>query len=377
MPVVELTKELIACPSVTPQEAGCHAILSQRLQKLGFQVESLPFGEVDNIWARLGTEGPLLVFAGHTDVVPPGPLAAWSTPPFEPVERDGFLFGRGVVDMKGGLAAMVVAVERFLQTQPLKHGSLAFLLTSDEEGASIDGTQKVVDVLKKRGEKLDYCLIGEPSSNLRVGDQVRIGRRGSLSGKLRVYGQQSHIAYPVPGQNPIHNCLTALQKLTTTVWDQGTASFPPTTFQISNMHAGTGALNVVPGLVEIHFNFRFSNAVTAAQLQEQVVAVLIEQPLQFELEWHLSGQPFLTQSGKLLAAVKEAIYEETGSFPELSTGGGTSDGRFIAPTGAEVVELGLSNATAHHIDEHVSLAELQQLPRVYEKILLKLFGAQQ
>lgn len=372
MPVIELAKELLACPSLTPREAGCHAILSRRLERLGFKLESLPFGEVDNLWARLGDQAPLVVLAGHTDVVPTGPEAAWSSPPFEPVERNGFLYGRGVVDMKGGLAAMVIAVERFLQMHPAFKGSIAFLITSDEEGASIDGTKRVMEVLNQRGEKIDYCIIGEPGSEELLGDQIRVGRRGSLHGKLLIHGKQGHIAYPVPGQNPIHNSLPALEKLARTSWDQGNEFFPPTTFQISNIHAGTGALNVVPGMVEVHFNFRFSNAVTARQLQERVEAILEEQPLQFDLHWDLNGEPFLTKQGKLIEAAKVAIHEETGAYPRLSTGGGTSDGRFIAPTGAEVIELGLSHATAHQIDERASLAELQKLPQIYERILVKL-----
>ncbi len=372
MPVVELTKALLACPSVTPQEAGCHAILSERLQKLGFKLERLPFEDVDNLWARFGDQGPLVVFAGHTDVVPSGPETAWTSPPFEPAEREGFLYGRGVVDMKGGLAAMVVAVERFLKANPTPKGSLAFLITSDEEGASINGTKRVVDVLKQRGEKIDYCIIGEPGSETELGDQIRVGRRGSLHGKLLIYGKQGHIAYPVFGQNPIHRCLTALQELTTTTWDEGNEFFPPTSFQISNLHAGTGALNVVPGELELHFNFRFSNAVTAKELQERVERILKAQQLQFELTWDLSGAPFLTKQGKLVEAAQAALYEELGVYPKLSTGGGTSDGRFIAPTGAEVIELGLSNATAHQIDECVDLNDLTKLPQLYEKIIIKL-----
>jgi succinyl-diaminopimelate desuccinylase len=372
MPVVELTKELLACPSITPKEAGCHPILAERLKKLGFHFESLPFGDVDNFWARRGTEGPLLVFAGHTDVVPTGPETAWTSPPFKPTERAGFLYGRGVVDMKGGLAAMVVAVERFLKNNPEPKGSIAFLITSDEEGASINGTRKVIEVLKERGVKIAYCIIGEPGSEELLGDQIRVGRRGSLHGKLMIQGKQGHIAYPVPGQNPIHNCLAVLQKLTTTAWDQGNAFFPPTTFQISNIHSGTGALNVVPGEVEVRFNFRFSTAVTAAHLQEEVERILEEHQVNYDLSWDLSGEPFLTKQGKLIDAAKAAIYEVTGAYPKLSTGGGTSDGRFIAPTGAEVIELGLSHATAHQIDECASIEELQKLPHIYEAILLQL-----
>jgi succinyl-diaminopimelate desuccinylase len=314
----------------------------------------------------------LLVFAGHSDVVPPGPEAAWTSPPFVATEREGFLYGRGAVDMKGSLAAMVVAAEQFLAEQPQPKGSLAFLITSDEEGASTHGTKKVIEALSARGEKITYCLIGEPSSENFLGDQIRVGRRGSLHGKLIVYGKQSHIAYPSPGQNPIHNCLIALQQLTTTVWDSGNAFFPPTTFQISNLHAGTGALNVTPGQLEVYFNFRFSTAVTVQQLQAAVQQILEKQGFAFDLQWDLSDEPFLTKQGKLIAAAQAAIHEVTSLHPVLSTGGGTSDGRFIAPTGAEVVELGLCHATAHQADEKVALSHLQQLPAIYTRILKKL-----
>ncbi len=371
MSVIELTKALIACPSITPHEAGCHAILAERLQPLGFKLEALPFGQVDNFWARRGEEAPLLVFAGHTDVVPPGPSTAWTSPPFAPTERDGFLYGRGAVDMKGALAAMVIAVERFLKAHPSPQGSLAFLITSDEEGPSVDGTQKVIEILQKRKEKIAYCLIGEPSSEKQVGDQIRVGRRGSLQGKLSIYGKQGHIAYPTQ-DNPIHNCLAALQKLTTTVWDEGNDFFPPTSFQISNLHAGTGALNVIPGELELRFNFRFSNAVTAIQLQNRVEAILKEQPLSFDLTWNLSGEPFLSKQGKLIEVAKKSIFEMTGAKPILSTGGGTSDGRFIAASGAEVIELGLAHASAHAINEAVNLADLEKLPLIYERILIHL-----
>ncbi len=372
MPVVELTKALIACPSVTPAEGGCHELLIRRLEKCGFKIESLPFAEVDNFWARRGEQGPLLVFAGHSDVVAPGPEHAWTSPPFEAKEKEGLLFGRGAVDMKGGLAAMVIAVERYLAENSEVPGSIAFLITSDEEGASINGTKKVMEVLAKRGEKIDYCLIGEPSSDVFLGDQIRVGRRGSLHGKLVIYGQQGHIAYP-SGQNPIHNCLSALQKLTELRWDEGNAFFPPTSFQISNIHGGTGSLNVIPGQIEVRFNFRFSTAQTASQLQERVQKLLEDHSLNFSLEWDLSGEPFLTQQGRLIEATQAAIQEVTGSLPRLSTGGGTSDGRFIAPSGAEVVELGLCNATAHQVDENVKIKDLEALPGIYEKILAKLF----
>lgn len=373
MPVVELTKALLACPSLTPADAGCHAILAKRLVDLGFKLESLPFEDVDNFWARRGTEAPLFVFAGHSDVVPTGPENAWASPPFEPTEREGSLYGRGVVDMKGGLAAMVVAAERFLQKQPQFKGSLAFLITSDEEGLSVNGTQKVIEVLEKRAEKIDYCLIGEPSSEQQLADQIRVGRRGSLHGKLTVKGKQAHIAYALPGQNPIPTTMAALAKLSTLIWDQGNASFPATSFQISNIHAGVGALNVTPALIEVAFNFRFSTAVTEGELKERVQAVLNEQGLDYQLEWNLSGQPFLTEQGQLIEVAKAAIHETTGRLPKLSTGGGTSDGRFIATTGAELIELGLLHQTAHQIDEGASLNDLQNLVEIYEKILIKLF----
>lgn len=372
MPVVELTKALIACPSLTPKEAGCHEIICERLLKLGFKLETLPFADVDNIWARRGTQSPVVVFAGHTDVVPTGPESAWTSHPFLPDVREGYLYGRGAVDMKGGLAAMLLAVERFVTVHPNHAGSIAFLITSDEEGASTHGTKKVMEVLTQRAEKIDYCIIGEPASEHMLGDQIRVGRRGSLSAKLIIYGKQGHIAFPTAGQNPIHNCLAVLQELSTTVWDEGNEYFPATSFQMSNIHAGTGALNVTPGDVAIHFNFRFSTAVTAEQLQARVQKILEKYNLQFDLEWNLSGQPFLTKQGKLIDATKAVIHEIVGAYPELSTGGGTSDGRFIAPSGAEVVELGLRHATAHQIDECVSLADLQKLPFIYQGILEKL-----
>jgi len=393
MLVVELLKELMACPSITPDEAGSHGILVQRLERLGFIVEDLPFEEVDNFWARRGSQGPLIVFAGHSDVVPPGPDKSWTSGPFEPTERQGFLFGRGAVDMKGGLAASVIAVERFLAAHPDHQGSLAFLVTSDEEGASINGTKRVIEVLEQRNEKIDYCIIGEPSSEQNLGDQIRVGRRGSLHGKLIIQGKQGHIAYPVLGHNPIHNCLSALQKLIVADWERLCHSheggnlpnesreilaqaterdFPPTTFQISNIHAGTGALNVTPAEVELRFNFRFSNALTAKQLQEKLENILNGHQLQYSLDWDLSGEPFLTSQGKLLEAVKQAVHQATGAYPKLSTGGGTSDGRFIAPTGAEVIELGLIHTTAHQIDECVRLEDLHKLVEIYEKVLINL-----
>lgn len=375
MSVLELTKALIQSPSITPQEAGSHAILSQYLSKMGFEIEAMPFEDVSNIWARKGQQSPLVVFAGHSDIVAPGPESAWQFPPFTPIEQDGYLYGRGAVDMKGGLAAMVVGVEQFLACQLDYTGSIAFLITSDEEGMSINGTKRVVEALQKRNEKIDYCIIGEPSSEEEVGDQIRVGRRGSLHGKLTIYGKQSHIAYPVPGQNPIHQCLPALQKLTAASWDSGNSYFPPTSFQVSNIKGGTGSLNVTPGQVEINFNFRFSNAVTAEQLQEAVLKILKEHHLQFDIKWKLSSQPFLTKQGRLIDVTKRAIQEVTGRQTQLSTGGGTSDGRFIAATGAEIIELGLSHATAHQVNECVCIKDLIKLPVIYQKILTNLLTA--
>lgn len=373
MSVVALTKQLISCPSITPQEAGCHDVITTWLANLGFVIEKLSFGQVENLWAKWGTRGPLLVFAGHSDVVPPGDENAWRFPPFEPTEKDGFLYGRGAVDMKGGLAAMMIAVAQFLKKHPDFPGSLAFLITSDEEGASIDGTRRVIEILQHRNEKIAYCIIGEPASEHRLGDQIRIGRRGSLHGKLVVYGKQGHIAYPVVGQNPLHSCLALLQALVTTPWDQGNAFFPPTSFQLSNIQGGTGALNMTPSQIEIYFNLRFSSEVTALQLQQRVEQMIKNHSLVYDLQWTLSGEPFLTPQGKLLAAATEAIQDLMGVAPQLSTGGGTSDGRFIAVTGAEIVEVGLIHATAHQRDEKVALEDLENLPAIYEGILTKLF----
>jgi succinyl-diaminopimelate desuccinylase len=369
---LSLLQELIRCPSITPNDAGCQKIISQRLQNLGFQLEPMRFNNVDNLWARHGTQPPLVVLAGHTDVVPPGPLAAWTTDPFEPHIREGLLYGRGAADMKSGLAAMIIATENFLQKNPLYNGSIAFLITSDEEGISIDGTKKVVEKLVARNEKMDYCIIGEASSNNLLGDQIRIGRRGSLSGKLIIHGKQGHVAFPHLAKNPIHLMAPALQELTTTMWDEGNAFFPPTTFQISNLHAGTGANNVVPGELEMQFNLRFSPAVTAEELQQRITKILENYPLNFALQWDLSGHPFLTKQGKLVSAIKQAIQELTGLKTILSTGGGTSDGRFIAPTGTEIIELGPCNASVHQVNEHVRVADLEVLAQIYTRTLEQL-----
>jgi len=368
-PILSLTCELIRRPSVTPQDAGCQQLLGERLADLGFEVRSLRFGEVDNLWAIRGDEGPLVAFAGHTDVVPTGPVDAWQSPPFEPTIRDGLLYGRGAADMKASLAAMLVATERFLEAHPQPAGRLAWLITSDEEGPAVDGTRRVVDTLSAEGIRLDYCLVGEPSSSAAVGDVVRIGRRGSLNGRLRIRGVQGHVAYPDLARNPIHEALPVLERLTGTRWDDGNAAFPPTGLQISNIHAGTGAGNVIPGQLDLDFNLRFCTEQTAAGLRRQIEAQLDEAGLDWELDWSLSGEPFLTAPGALIDAVSTAVAAVTGSPPELSTSGGTSDGRFIAPTGTQVVELGPVNASIHQIDEHVRCADLEPLCRIYGKVL--------
>ncbi len=370
-PTLELAMELIRRRSITPEDAGCQNLLAERLERLGFRVERLRFGEVDNLWARLGDDAPLFAFAGHTDVVPPGPVERWQSPPFEPTLQDGCLYGRGAADMKGSIAAMVTACERFLATSR-PAGSIAFLITSDEEGPAVDGTVKVVEHLEKRDEKIDWCLVGEPTCAERLGDTLKNGRRGSLGGRLRVFGKQGHIAYPHLAQNPVHAALPALTELCATEWDRGNAFFPPTSFQISNIHAGTGATNVIPGELEVSFNFRFSTEITDAELRRRVESILEAGGFDYALEWTLSGQPFLTPAGRLVDAARAAVGEVTGLEPQLSTSGGTSDGRFIAPTGAEVVELGPLNATIHQIDERVGVQELEQLSAIYERILDRL-----
>lgn len=369
---LELAKALISCPSVTPNDADCQQLISKRLALLGFHCEHLRFGDVDNLWARRGTQGPLIVFAGHTDVVPSGPESEWQSPPFTPEIRGDYLYGRGASDMKGALAAMVVAVESFIKQHPDFAASIAFLVTSDEEAAAINGTQKVIAELQKRGEKIDYCVIGEPSSITKTGDQIRIGRRGSLHGKMVIHGKQGHVAHPHLALNPIHQSALALHELAKTVWDNGNADFPATTFQISNIHSGTGAANVIPGHVDVLFNFRHSTAVTTAELQTRTTQTLREHNVEHQIEWHIGAEPFLTKRGKLIGATQTAIKEVTGLDTILSTGGGTSDGRFIAPTGAEVVELGVSHATAHQIDECVRVEDLDILTRIYTKLLEQL-----
>ncbi|MBM2854526.1 MAG: succinyl-diaminopimelate desuccinylase [Steroidobacteraceae bacterium] len=370
---LDLTRQLVSRASVSPVDGGCQELLIARLKPLGFVVERMRFGEVDNFWAlRRGGQGPVLCFAGHTDVVPPGPLEQWQSDPFQPVVRDGKLFGRGAADMKSGLAAMVTATEEFVAAHAQFDGSIAFLITSDEEGPSVDGTRRVVEVLRERGQRIDYCLVGEPSSLQVFGDTIRIGRRGSLSGRLTVHGVQGHVAYPDRADNPIHRLAPALVELTTRVWDSGSEHFQPTTFQVSNLNAGTGAPNVIPGELKARFNLRWSTAQTLEGLKKTITAILDRHQLRYSLEWFVSGMPYYSPPGKLAAAAVAAVREISGRTPELSTGGGTSDGRFIAPMGAEVIELGIVNETIHMIDECCRIEELETLQRVYQAVLTRL-----
>lgn len=370
--VIALATTLMQEASITPNDANCQTILAKRLSALGFQCEHLRFDDTDNLWARLGDAKPLFVFAGHTDVVPPGPLDKWTTPPFTPTVRDGILYGRGAVDMKAAIAAAVIATEKFLTNYPKFHGAIGFLITSDEEGPATNGTQKAMEVLAKRKEKIDYCVIGEPSSDQTVGDQIRIGRRGSLHGTLIIHGKQGHVAHPHLADNPIHRGAIALHELASETWDQGNTEFPPTSFQITNAHSGTGAKNVIPGSLEVFFNFRHGTAITVDTIKQRVNAILQKHQLQYDLTWSVGAQPFLTKQGKLIKATETAIKTVTGQTVKLSTGGGTSDGRFIAPTGAEVVELGASHHTAHHIDENIPVSDLLSLVAIYEKILVQI-----
>jgi len=369
---IELAAALIRRPSITPKDAGCQALLCERLAALGFEIESLPFGEVTNCWARRGDAGPLFCFAGHTDVVPTGPLEHWTSDPFDPVVRNGRLYGRGASDMKGSLAAMITATEGFLAAHPDPAGSIAFLITSDEEGPARDGTLKVVERLESRGEKIDYCLVGEPSSDRRLGDLIKNGRRGSITGQLTVHGKQGHVAYPQWAKNPLHACAPALAALIAEVWDQGNASFPPTSFQIANLNMGAGADNVIPGRLEAQFNLRFSTELDADDIKHRVETILDQGGFDYDLAWRLSGNPFLTPQGALVDAARAAIAEIMGTDTRLSTAGGTSDGRFIAPTGAQVVEVGPVNATIHQIDECVDIQDLTRLSRIYGRILEQL-----
>ncbi len=371
---IKLACDLIARRSLTPEDAGCQKLLIDRLERLGFNVEQLRFGIVDNIWLRRGSEAPLFAFAGHTDVVPAGNESEWQSPPFEPTPKEGMLYGRGSADMKGSLAAFVVACERFVTKHPDHKGSIALLITSDEEGAATDGTIKVIDVLERRNEKIDYCLVGEPSSTHKLGDVIKNGRRGSLNGWATIYGKQGHVAYPHLANNPLHSFAPTMSKLCAEEWDQGNEFFPPTSFQIANMSAGNGIENVIPGQLTLQFNFRFSTELTPEVIKQRVETILDSGDFKYNIRWKLSGSPFLTAAGKLVDAASEAIKAVNGQTCELSTSGGTSDGRFIAPTGAEVIELGPLNATIHQTNESVSISDLDDLTEIYQLILKKLLS---
>ncbi len=371
---LDLTRELVSRPTLTPADGGCQELLISRLERHDFAVERMRFGDVDNFWAvRRGGEGPLLCFAGHTDVVPTGPLEQWQSDPFRPVVRDGKLYGRGTADMKSGLAAMTTAVESFLATRRQFGGAIAFLVTSDEEGPSVDGTVRVVEALVARGERIDLCVVGEPSSQVRFGDTIRIGRRGSLSGRLTVHGVQGHVAYPDRADNPIHRIAPALVELTTRTWDAGNEHFQPTSFQVSNLNAGTGAANVIPGELKARFNLRWSPAQTVDSLKVTVGSILDRHGLRYSLDWFVSALPYYSPPRRLAGAAAAAVREVTGLEPELSTGGGTSDGRFVAATGAEVIEFGVVNETIHKIDECCGVEEIDQLHRVFHGLLERLF----
>lgn len=365
---IALMQELIRRPSITPDDAGCQEIIAARLSAIGFDCESMQFGKVQNLWARRGDTGPVLCFAGHTDVVPPGPDGSWQSDPFDPVEVDGLLFGRGSADMKSGLAAMIVALERFIAAHPNHEGSLAMLITSDEEGRARDGTLKVMETLKKRGESIDWCVLGEPTSQESLGDIVRIGRRGSLSGMLEVKGVQGHVAYPQLADNPIRRFAPVLFELHEIEWDQGNDNFPPTSFQVVDIQSGLGFPNVTPAELTARFNFRYSTEWDHKRLQARVQELFDAHDIDYELNWHLSGEPFLTRPGKLIDAVVQTVEEACGNTPELSTGGGTSDGRFISPAGTDVVELGPVNESIHKVDEHVRIDDVIALTSMYERI---------
>ena len=371
---LQLAQELIARRSLTPQDEGCLALIGARLEPLGFKLEMMRYGNVDNLWARRGGSSPIVCFAGHTDVVPTGPLDQWHSDPFTPTVCDGMLYGRGTADMKGSLAAFVTSIEKFVAAHPGHAGSIALLLTSDEEGVAVDGTVRVVEALQARGEKLDYCIVGEPTSASNIGDTIKNGRRGSLSGTLTVKGVQGHIAYPHLTKNPIHMSAPAIAELAATVWDKGNEYFPPTTWQISNIHGGTGAGNVVPGTVEIEFNFRFSTASTTDGLKAKVHAILDKHGLSYDLAWSLAAKPYLTPRGNLVDAVSAAIKQATGIETELSTSGGTSDGRFIADICPQVIELGPLNATIHKINECVAVADMEALSEIYCGVLTRLLA---
>jgi succinyl-diaminopimelate desuccinylase len=371
---LKLASELIARPSITPADAGCQALLIERLGAIGFECETMVFDDVTNLWARRGQGAPLLAFAGHTDVVPTGPLDKWHSDPFTPEIRDGNLFGRGAADMKSSIAAMVTACERFVAQHAQHRGSIALLITSDEEGIAINGTVKVIEALEARGEKIDWALIGEPSSQLRVGDVVKNGRRGSIGAKLIIHGVQGHVAYPHKVDNPIHRAMPALHDLARHEWDQGNGFFPPTSLQISNINAGTGAHNVVPGHAEVLFNLRYSTEIDAQQIMETTRVILDKHELDYDIDWSISGYPFLTPAGELVAAAQQAIKQHTGLTTALETTGGTSDGRFIAPTGAQVLELGPVNESIHKLNEHVNIEELDLLSDIYQSILENLLS---
>ena len=366
---IDLALQLISKSSVTPDDQGCQTMMAAYLEPLGFHIEHMRFGEVDNLWARRGTTGPLFVFAGHTDVVPSGPEQQWRVPPYQPEIIEQQLYGRGSADMKGSLAAMLTASKQFVSKHPEHKGSIGFLITSDEEGPAIDGTVKVVETLQQRKEYIDWCLVGEPSSTDKIGDVVKNGRRGSISATLIIHGKQGHVAYPHLAENPVHRAAPILTELSSIEWDQGNQFFPPTTFQISNIHAGTGATNVIPGDLEVLFNLRFSTELTDEQIKHKILDLLDRYKINYDIEWTVSGQAFLTPEGELINATCKAIKEICGYDTELSTAGGTSDGRFIAPTGSQVIELGPLNATIHQINEHVNVDDLDKLSEIYKKIL--------
>ncbi|WP_127168673.1 succinyl-diaminopimelate desuccinylase [Xanthomonas sp. BRIP62415] len=370
--VLQLTCELIARASVTPDDAGCQALIAQRLEAAGFTCEHLRLGEVDNLWATHGSGAPVLVLLGHTDVVPPGPREAWTSDPFDPQIRDGVLYGRGTADMKGSVAAFAVAAEQVVAAHPQHAGTLAVLLTSDEEGDAIDGVRRVAELLRTRGQAIDWCITGEPSSTERLGDLLRVGRRGSLSGTLTVKGVQGHVAYPHKARNPIHLAAPALAELVARQWDEGFESFPPTSLQISNIHAGTGANNVIPGELQVAFNLRYTPLWDAPRLEAEIVALLDRHRLDYALRWHRSGEPFYTPEGRLRSVAREVLGQFAGAPPEESTGGGTSDARFIAPLGAQCIEVGPVNASIHQVDEHVRVADLQALPALYRSLIERL-----
>ena len=372
--VLNLAKELILRASITPDDGGCQELLAQRLQRAGFSCESLRFGAVDNLWATHGSGGPVLVLLGHTDVVPPGPREAWASDPFVPNVRDGMLHGRGAADMKGSVAAFVVALERFVAAHPAHRGTVALLLTSDEEGDAIDGVRRVAEAFRERGQRIDWCITGEPSSKRKLGDLLRVGRRGTLSATLAVRGVQGHVAYPEKARNPIHLAMPALAELAARKWDDGYETFPPTSLQVSNVHAGTGANNVIPGELQVLFNLRYNPHWTAAQLEPECEAILRAHGLDYTIAWHRGGEPFHTPEGPLRAAAREVLARFAGSSPEESTGGGTSDARFIAPLGAQCVEIGPVNASIHKVDEHVAVADLEALPDLYQALLVRLLG---